>query len=944
MKIFIIAQLVNGKNLLGYRMLDVDANNQVNDFPLATIKAVLSKPETANIIQNAKLVNGEIVGTNGQLSRYAKVNQNGLVVGQSPLVVLNKIDDVGYTVADFKGTVKKMKNSDVVEYAKNQGIANGKVIIQDNVEYISSISDSYEQIKLTPSKVGAKGKVDLKIHMGTDVASIKKHTEQDLNAELQYNDVFSAMSPNQRAVLKQYYTWYTVDVYRSLAKNTRLNLAPGKAEKLAQLRGIDKWQFAGVNDSYLEGRFNAKCELGHNLRYEYFAIPEELAEGVDARVKDWRIHGYNGFRTSRGASGDLRDNGAIIFGETCAGDFFNIAPEDMKKLVKTRKIMSDEIELIADTITNKVEEVYAKKCLFLYECLKAMGTPAKVVEVFGEKIGYTLLSFIKENIPFPKSLVIIAADEIRKDKEKFFKAIIRGCDNTIHEIFETKINTSKCTLEAAHRLFDYITDFTIEGDYQYNPLTDQDCTRRDIGAYNKETRQQRSYLLRVIKSETMFSEKTFGSLEYLTRFIKVLAKAGEVSRYAEDYISKSSILKYAIDNHLIINETRLPQKLTSLAENSKYTIEQANSIDLICSCLACTEKYGLFTRFNRRTIEYGRTIRSCRQYDTLDTFLDKFENIVMVKQLDEFVADTIGLLEKEFEVNKDEMERAEAERVRNCRIMIKQASKTQYELGNDKWAARVPGKYIKNNIIQFNSDKSEDYWTGYMNKKIKLSDIESCEEVGEIEYRALCRDCDRALNEKAEQERIIKEQERLEEIARQEAEKIKRELEEAEAERKRQEALEEEKRQAEAQRKREFEADEKMQKLKELLSKINPDDIDYGMSVASNIINRGIPYSALSSKQQWRVDETLKALGASELVSDSQTIADKKKLEDEPDVAAKVDKLLEINKGKDKDLIRAVDKASRIAFDIARTVKYKGEFSEKQLKHINKAYDAINGK
>ena len=108
MKIFIIAQLVNGKKLLGYRMLDVDANNQVNDFPLATIQAVLSKPETANIIQNAKLVNGEIVGTNGQLTRYARVNPNGTVDGDSPLVVINKIDDVGYTVCDFKGMVKRM--------------------------------------------------------------------------------------------------------------------------------------------------------------------------------------------------------------------------------------------------------------------------------------------------------------------------------------------------------------------------------------------------------------------------------------------------------------------------------------------------------------------------------------------------------------------------------------------------------------------------------------------------------------------------------------------------------------------------------------------------------------------------------------------------------------------------------------------------------------------
>ena len=930
MKIFIIAQLVNGKKLLGYRMLDVDANNQVNDFPLATIQAVLSKPETANIIQNAKLVNGEIVGTNGQLTRYTRVNPNGTVDGDSPLVVINKIDDVGYTVCDFKGMVKRMKNSDVVEYAKSQGIANGKVIVQDNVEYISSISDSYEQIKLTPSKVGAKGRVDLKIHMGGDVATIKKHTEQDLNAELQYNDVFSAMTPEQRAVLKQYYTWYTVDVYRSLAKNVRLNLAPGKAEKLAQLRGIDKWQFAGVNDSYLEGRFNAKCELGHNLRYEYFAIPEELADGVDARIKDWRVHGYNGFRTSHGASGELKDNGAIVFGETCAGDFFNIAPEDMKKLVKTRKIMSDEIELTADIITNSTQELFERKCSYLYDCIKAMGSGTKVVDVFGEKVGYTLLSFAKENIPFPKSLVILAGDKIREDREKFFNAIIPGCPTTIHKIFETEYkNNDRNTLAHVHRLLDYISDFTIEGDYQYNPLTDTECTRRDIGAYNKETRQQRSYILRVLKNETAFNERTFNSLSYLQRFIKVIAKALEVARYTEDYLDKSETMQYAFTTGNI-RETRLVNKLASLAENNKYTMEQANELDLMSSCLSCTDKYGLLARFNRRTFEYGRTLRSPRPYERLEALLESFESIVMVKQLDEFVSDTIGLIEAEIEADKEAIAKAEAERVRKCRIMIKQASKTQYELFSDRWAAQIPGKYLVGDKIVYDND----YYLGYMAAKIYLEDVESCEEVGEIEFRAVCRDCERALENKREAERLARETEeekkRLEELAKQEAEKIKRELEE-----------EEQRRKQEEQRNKDFEADEKMQKLKDLLSNIPEDKVDYGISVAKNIIDRAIPYAELSSKQQWRIDETLKSLGATDLVDANKATSDKKKLEDEPDVANKVDKLLEILKSNDKDKIRAVDKASRLAFDIARTVKYKGEFSSKQLKHIDKAYEAI---
>ena len=132
-----------------------------------------------------------------------------------------------------------------------------------------------------------------------------------------------------------------------------------------------------------------------------------------------------------------------------------------------------------------------------------------------------------------------------------------------------------------------------------------------------------------------------------------------------------------------------------------------------------------------------------------------------------------------------------------------------------------------------------------------------------------------------------------------------------------------------------------MQRLQELVSKLPEDKVDYGITVARNILEREIPYSALSSKQQWRIDETLKALGETELVADNHVANHKTKLEDAPDIEAKIDKLLEINISTDVDKIHAVQIASTLAFEIARTVKNKGEFSTKQLKHINKAYDAI---
>lgn len=119
MKIFIIAQIFASNNtLVGYRLIDVDSKDGIRDTKLDVVAGVLNNPNTANLIKNAKFANGKIIGTNGQLSRYAKITTGGALMGNSPLVVINKIDDVGYTVCDFKGMIQKMKVSDVVAYAK----------------------------------------------------------------------------------------------------------------------------------------------------------------------------------------------------------------------------------------------------------------------------------------------------------------------------------------------------------------------------------------------------------------------------------------------------------------------------------------------------------------------------------------------------------------------------------------------------------------------------------------------------------------------------------------------------------------------------------------------------------------------------------------------------------------------------------------------------------
>lgn len=936
MKIYIIAQIVSGKNVVGYRLLDVeskDQNSKLKDYPLNNIKAVLSNKATADIIKNARLVNGEVTGTNGQLSRYAKITTNGELIGKSPLVVLNKIDNLGYTVSDYKGQVKKMKNSDAVEYARAQGIANGKVILSDGVEYISSISDSYEQISITTSKTGKASRVDLRIHIDSDAKSIEKHTETDLDTELQYNDVFSAMNGEQRAALKQYYTWYTVDVYRSLAKNVRLNLAPGKAEKLAQLRGIDKWQFAGVNDSYLEGRFNAKCELGHSLRYEYFAIPEDLAKDNNISAKD-----YNGYYLSGRAKSSaerMKENGAIVFGETCAGDFFNIAPEDMKKLVKTRKIMSEEIELTADIITNKTENEYINKCKFLYDTLKELGSTQEVVKVFGEKVGYTLLSFIKAAIPFPKSLVILAGDKIRENKELFFKSVLKNYMDTVDKILKADYN-STYALQGAKAYFEFMAQYGVEGDYMYDPIHDDKNSRRDIGAYNKSTRYTREKELRRILSNCGINWQSMKKFETMQKFTELVDKAIEISDKIVNYVENSEILldKYPKDSYY--KRIRLASDIRYFVEDP-YKIEDDELIPIISTAyrsLSFSKAFSnenLFTKATKRMNGFKRSV-ICRTFD------DMYDTFVKDVSTDEIVNKSIVLYEESI---REQYEREkEAKKNKTAYLSLELTDKellktrpliceTTYEV------VELIDKHIdKENISE---DDTIELYGGTV---IKMNIIESYKEMNRYGYSLACENYDIvAEQEERELKQLEEEAKRVEQEVAHQEESYEREAIEKEVEEfNKKHSTENE----ESKDEDKIKDEDKFKVLKDLL-KNNKDDDDYGIKVAKSILSKNSNYSDLTSKQKWRIDDTIKRLSNGEFTSDSSNsnASDKKKLKDNKDVEKMVETLLDVSMECDEDKLKVIQNESKIAISIAETVNNRGEYSDKQLKHIKNAYEAL---
>lgn len=158
MAIFVIAVIKERGKDIGYRVLE-DTSGDMKEVSAANMYALLERGQVK--LANVGLIDGKLTGTNGSLSRYPVINRNGKLMGTaSPLIVLNAIGDKGFRVCDYKGSIAKYVTANVVEYSKRKtgGIANGKVVSKNGVEFISSIEGSYrvEPLAGTPEKQEAK--------------------------------------------------------------------------------------------------------------------------------------------------------------------------------------------------------------------------------------------------------------------------------------------------------------------------------------------------------------------------------------------------------------------------------------------------------------------------------------------------------------------------------------------------------------------------------------------------------------------------------------------------------------------------------------------------------------------------------------------------------------------------------------------------------------------
>lgn len=209
-----IAGIYKGKDRVGFRILDADANKTMD----APDSAVITAIKNGHTILNLCIANGELKGSNGDISRFAKVSLNGgALIGtdKAPIVIINQLGDFGYTASDHNGKIMRAATDNVIEYASKFGIANGKVSNKNGVPFISAISGTYEVVV-----------TDIRKKETTEVVNnIKPETKKEVKHEVTQSNTTNIVSKSasietdntgnrldilndeQKSALKEYIVW-----------------------------------------------------------------------------------------------------------------------------------------------------------------------------------------------------------------------------------------------------------------------------------------------------------------------------------------------------------------------------------------------------------------------------------------------------------------------------------------------------------------------------------------------------------------------------------------------------------------------------------------------------------------------------------------------------------------------------------------------------------------
>lgn len=136
------------QKLIGCRLYEVGSGS-IKDVSVSSMLNVLNSGDFR--IRGVEVRDGGLVGTNGGLNRFPVIVDGGLY-GKSPFIILFQLmrgsNVIGYRVIDWKGQVLNFEVNEAIQYARENGVANGAVKVINEKTIISSIVGEYEKIDI----------------------------------------------------------------------------------------------------------------------------------------------------------------------------------------------------------------------------------------------------------------------------------------------------------------------------------------------------------------------------------------------------------------------------------------------------------------------------------------------------------------------------------------------------------------------------------------------------------------------------------------------------------------------------------------------------------------------------------------------------------------------------------------------------------------------------
>lgn len=150
---------MNQDRIVGFRFVDPNSikNGEAAHFDL-DFKNLQIAFSRGMDIKGLKVENGKLVGSNGSIDRYTKMDyKTGKLLQKTQLVVLRKFGQSKYILCDGMGKVVKVSEKDMIDNIENGrfNIANGKLVNKDGNKYVCQISGQYDRVP-DPEEENAK--------------------------------------------------------------------------------------------------------------------------------------------------------------------------------------------------------------------------------------------------------------------------------------------------------------------------------------------------------------------------------------------------------------------------------------------------------------------------------------------------------------------------------------------------------------------------------------------------------------------------------------------------------------------------------------------------------------------------------------------------------------------------------------------------------------------